>query len=81
MEHSKYLNSFKMREDNLGVGQQHQTSLQLRAEPSAPPALRRNETKMEALVAIKWDKEREGQVCEKATEDLQIQFCLFCLCD
>ena len=36
---------------------------------------------MEALVAIKWDKEREGQVCEKATEDLQIQFCLFCLCD
>ena len=32
---------------------------------------------MEALVAIKWDKEREGQVCEKATEDLQNPFCLF----
>ena len=40
---------------------------------------RRSETKMEALVAIKWVKEREGQVCEKATEDSQNLFCLIAI--
>ena len=46
----------------------------IRAEPRAPQ--RRNDTKMEALVAIKWVNEMKGQVCKKATEDLQNLFCL-----